>query len=433
MPDWLDRRDRIPRAEHRLKNKMTAPRVLHIIDSFEQGGTERQTLQLVRLLHESGRSEVRLACLQDKGSLRSEAEAIGTGEIFEYPLTSFYDRNFVTQLRRLHRFLRDGRFDIVHAHCFYTNIFGMAAATMAQTPVRLAFKGETISCRTATQERFERGAFRIAHRVIANSEAVRARLIAEGVPAEKIVRLYNALNMERVAVAPGFARDQILRMFGLPNNRRFVTLVANPRLVVKDHPMFLRAAARVRHAVADAAFVIAGEGPRLPDLRELAAQLGLDQDVFFIGRCDRVAELLFVSEVCALSSRAEGFSNSILEYMAAARPVVATDVGGAREAIVDGETGHLVSAGDDEKMAEAIIQLLREPRAAREMGERGKRRVIEQFSTQRQVDDTVAMYGELLGNRPTSKDRHVLAEDKGGTSGSPSSPPSAKDSAPATV
>jgi hypothetical protein len=84
-------------------------------------------------------------------------------------------------------------------------------------------------------------------------------------------------------------------------------------------------------------------------------------------------------------------------------------------------------------MAEAIIQLLREPRAAREMGERGKRRVIEQFSTQRQVDDTVAMYGELLGNRPTSKDRHVLAEDKGGTSGSPSSPPSAKDSAPATV
>ena len=408
-------------------------RILHIIDSFEQGGTERQALQLVRLLHESGRYEVRLACLQDKGSLRSEAETIGTGKILAYPLTSFHDRNFVIQLRRLYRFLKDGRFDIVQTHCFYTNVFGMAAATMAQTPGRLTFKGETVGCRTSMQERFERGAFRLAHRVIANSDAVRARLIADGVPAERIVRHYNALAMERVAVAPSATRDQILRMFGLPNNRRFVTIVANPRLEVKDHPMFLRAAARVRSAVADAAFVIAGEGPRLPELRELAAQLGLNEDVFFIGRCDRVAELLFVSEVCALSSRSEGFSNSILEYMAAARPVVATDVGGAREAIVDGETGHLVPSGDDEKMAELIIQLLREPRSGREMGERGKRRVIDQFSTQRQLDNIFALYGELLGNRPTPRDREVLAEDGDGTSGSPSSSACAKDSAPAAV
>ena len=79
------------------------PNVLHIIDSFEQGGTERQAIQLVRLLQASGRYRVHLACLQDRGSLRAEAETLGLGEIPEYPLTSFYDRNFVRQFRRLRR------------------------------------------------------------------------------------------------------------------------------------------------------------------------------------------------------------------------------------------------------------------------------------------------------------------------------------------
>ena len=71
-------------------------------------------------------------------------------------------------------------------------------------------------------------------------------------------------------------------------------------------------------------------------------ELGIEDSTFFLGRCENVAELLSISESCVLSSKAEGFSNSILEYMAAARPVVATDVGGAREVVSEGETGYLV-------------------------------------------------------------------------------------------
>ncbi len=91
-----------------------------MIDSFEQGGSERQALQLVRQLHESGRAGVRLACLQNRGSLRGEADRLGLGKIPEYPLTSFYDRNFVRQLRRLARFLKENEIDVVHTHDFYT-------------------------------------------------------------------------------------------------------------------------------------------------------------------------------------------------------------------------------------------------------------------------------------------------------------------------
>ena len=367
-----------------------------MIDSFEQGGSERQALQLVRQLHESERCRVRLACLQNKGSLRGEADRLGLGEIPEYPLTSFYDRNFVTQLRRLARFLKENEIDVVHTHDFYTNVFGMTAAAMTRVRARIAYKGETDGFRTSAQKRLERGAFRLAHRIVANSDAVRKQLVREGVPAEKLVKHYNGLDLERVAVHSGATHDDILAMLGLPE-RRLVTIVANLQHAVKDHPTFLRAAARVRAAMPGAAFVIAGEGKLMPGLCELAAELNLKDDVFFIGRCEKVAELLSVSDVCALSSTAEGFSNSILEYMAAARPVVVTDVGGAREAVSDGETGYIVPPGDDQQMAERMIELLRDPKRACAMGERGKSIVEEKFSCERQLTNTLDLYSELLG------------------------------------
>lgn len=367
-----------------------------MIDSFEQGGSERLALQLVRQLQESGRCNVRLACLQNKGSLRAEADLLDLGEIPEYPLTSFYDRNVVVQLRRLARFLRDNRIDVIHTHDFYTNVFGLTAAAMARVNVRVGYKGETDGFRTSTQKRLERGAFRMAHRVVANSDAVRSKLVSEGVPAGKVVTHYNGLDLERVKPQPNRTRDDVLAMLGLPD-RRLVTIVANLQHPVKDHPMFLRAAARVRAAIPDVAFVIAGEGKLMPRLRELSGQLELERDVFFIGRCEKVADLLTVSEVCALSSAAEGFSNSILEYMAATCPVVVTDVGGAREAVIEGETGYIVAAGDDQKMAERVIDLLRDPQRARAMGKRGRSIVEEKFSCTQHLTNTLEMYFEVLG------------------------------------
>jgi glycosyltransferase involved in cell wall biosynthesis len=375
-----------------------------MIDSFEQGGTERLALQLARQLQESGRCRVRLACLQNKGSLRDEADRIGFGEIPEYPLTSFYDRNFVTQLRRFARFLKENEIDIVHTHDFYTNIFGMTAAAMVRVRARVAYKGETDGFRSSPQKRLERGAFRLAHRVVANSDAVRNQLIREGVPAKKIVQHYNGLDLERVKADSDIKREELLAMLGLPSapERRFVTIVANLRHAVKDHPTFLRAARRVHDVFPDAAFVIAGEGELLAGLRELAAELGLADDVFFIGRCENVGDLLSASDVCALSSTAEGFSNAILEYMAAARPVVVTDVGGARECVIESETGYLISAGDDQQMAARMLELLRDPKRARAMGERGKSLVQAKFSCEQHLQNTFDVYDELLSTAKPS-------------------------------
>jgi glycosyltransferase involved in cell wall biosynthesis len=381
--------------------------VLFIIDSFEQGGSERQAIQLLRQLHTSGRCRVHLACLQNRGSLREQADELGIGEIHEYALNSFYDLNFVRQLRRLVHFIKEKEIDIVHTHCFYTNIFGMTGAFLAGVRGRVTSKGETDGFRTPMQKRAERAAFRLSHRVIANCQVVQNQLIREGVSPSKIIQHYNGLDLDRLRVRPGLKREEALAAFGLPQEppRRYVSIVANLRNPVKDHPMFLRAAARVRAAIPDAGFVIAGEGELMKELRDLAAQLGIQDDVFFIGRCDSVADLLFASEVGVLSSKAEGFANAILEYMAAGLPVVATDVGGAREAIAEGETGYVVASGDDEKMAERIIELLNEPKRARVMGERGQVFVAKKYSCDRHLQNTLELYDELLSAPNSSPSR----------------------------
>jgi glycosyltransferase involved in cell wall biosynthesis len=380
-----------------------------MIDSFEQGGSERLALQLVRQLHESGRCRVRLGCLQNKGSLREEADRLDLGEIPEYPLTSFYDRNFVVQLRRFAGFIKENKIDVIHTHDFYTNIFGLTAAAMARVSVRVGYKGETDGFRTSTQKRLERGAFRLAHRVVANSEAVRSQLIREGLPAGKVVTHYNGLDLDRVKAKSNATRQEILALLGLPE-RRLVTIVANLQHAVKDHPMFLRAAARVRAVVPDVAFVIAGEGRLMSNLRELTGQLGLERDVFFIGRCEKVAELLSVSDVCALSSTAEGFSNAILEYMAAASPVVVTDVGGAPEAVLDGETGYIVDAGNDRQMAERVIELLSDPQRARAMGKLGRAIVEEKFSCKQHLANTLELYSRLSSKESNAMDAEFSAK-----------------------
>ena len=372
--------------------------VLQLTNSFQQGGSERQAVQLARLLQASGRCRVHLAALDASGALLEDARSVAAGDVAAFPLTSFYDLNAARQLRQLATYLREREIAVVHTHDFYTNVFGMAAALLARTPARVASKRETGGMRTRAQEIVERQAFRLAHAVVVNAEAVARQLASEGVPAGKTVVVHNGLDMNRVALPANWRREDALAALGLPveGGHHFVSIVANLQHEVKDHPTFLRAAARVKASMPDAAFVLAGEGRLMESLRGFAAQLGIGDRVFFTGRCSRVADLLAVSDVCVLSSKAEGFSNSILEYMAAGRAVVATDVGGAREAVVEGETGHLVEAGDEEALAARIISLLGDPARARVMGEAGRRIIEQKFSCEAQLKSTLKLYEGLL-------------------------------------
>ncbi len=371
-------------------------RVLEFVQGFHQGGTERQAVQLARLLHESRRYEVHVGCLNGSGILRSELDPLHLPAIPEYPLTSFYDRNTVRQLRRFVRLLRARDIHVVHAHDFYTNIFGMVGAALARVPVRVASRRES-GFRPSVHRRIERMAYRFAHVVVANCEEVRRQLLSEGVPAAKVVTIHNGLDMHRVRVDPTMLRKEALTELGLSveEDRRFVTILANLS-PVKDHCMFLRAAKRVHAVLPRTGFLIAGEGEMEGRLRGAADELGLREHAYFLGRCQKVAALLAASDVCVLTSQFEGFPNVILEYMAAARPVVSTDVGGAGEAIAHGETGYLVPVGDDERMALHILSLLQDAEKARRFGAKARSLVQQRFSCAAQLENTERLYERFL-------------------------------------
>ena len=232
-------------------------------------------------------------------------------------------------------------------------------------------------------------------KVLVNSEAVREHLQARRIKGSRLELVYNGVDTERFDNSED--RASLRSNFRIRKDAHVATLVANLRHEVKNIPMFLRAAEQVSSKTDDAVFVIAGEGELRQELESLADSLGITEQVLFIGRCDDVPGLLAASDVCCLTSSAEGFSNSILEYMAASRPVVATDVGGAAEAIVEGETGFLIDAADAAALAERILELFNDPDRATALGRAGRTRVEEKFSLDKQVTATLELYQGLLG------------------------------------
>jgi L-malate glycosyltransferase len=369
-------------------------RILQFIGSFHQGGSERQVVGLTRLLKNEGSLDVFAATLNNEGVLRTEIDELGLPEIPEFPLTSFYNVSFLSQVSRCAKYLRENKIDLVHTHDFYTNVFGMAAATLAGVPSRVASKRETTGMRTGGQRFVEKLAFGRANAVIANSVAVREHLVRHGVTEGKIRVIYNGIDIGRFAAGQAGDRQNP----GLPTgqNVKFVTLVANLRHDVKNVPMLLRVAQRVIAIRPDVHFAIAGEGDLETELKDRARQLGVVENVHFIGRCIDIPALLAVSHVCVLTSTAEGFSNSILEYMAAGKPVVATNVGGAREAIVDGKSGFLIPSDDDETMAARLIELLDDDRRSADFGAAGKQIITDKFSEKVQLQQTLELYNSLL-------------------------------------
>ena len=365
-------------------------RILQLIGSFHLGGSEKQAVTLTRNLHTDGSFVVFVATLNNDGVLRTELSEFP--DIREYRLRSFYDLNFVRKVGHFAAFLRQNSIDLVHTHDFYTNVFGIAAATLAGVEVRVASKRETVGMRSRGQEFIEGFAFRRAKAVVANSDAVRELLLQQGVAATKISTIYNGVETSLFSRTEGASGISV----GLPEAKRKITLVANLRHDVKNVPMLLRTAKRVAAKVPDAHFIIAGEGELRAGLTRSAIDLGIGDQVTFAGRCDDVPALLNASYACVLTSNAEGFSNSILEYMAAGKPVVATRVGGAAEAVIHGETGYLVNADDDAQMAEHLIDLLNNEERAAEFGSAGRKRVAKRFSPEEQLRQTIDLYNSLL-------------------------------------
>ncbi len=370
--------------------------VVHFINSFAEGGTERQAIQLVNALHLGGEWRVSVSAHSSDGPLLRMLAPELRERLAIYPLRRFASWHTVRQLRAFGAHLRRIGADIVHTHGFYPNTFGTCAARLAGVAVRIASKREERALRTTPRAALEGLALARATHIVANCGAIRAQLHERGFGEGRISTIHNAVAPERSCAAYQTVVAIATDVAPVAGKSHLVTMVANFHHDAKDHATFLRAARRVVDAAPGTRFTLAGEGPNRPAIQRLCTTLGLSDHVRFIGHCADIPSLLARSTACVLTSRSEGSPNAVLEYMAAGRPVVATDVGGVRETVIDAVTGVLVRPGDDASIAAAILRLLSDGALRERMGAAASARVREEFSLARQLDAVSALYRSEL-------------------------------------
>jgi L-malate glycosyltransferase len=374
--------------------------VVHVvfsIDTMNVGGTEMNALRTAARLDRT-RFRVTVVTLRGEGPLAQRYAELGI-PVQRFPIFSLYSPATVRQSIRLARFLEEERVSVVHCHDQYSNFFSVASARLARVPVILASKRwlhSTLPYRIANGI-----GFRLSTRVLANSPAVAASLERD-----------DRLGAKRVVVVPNFVDEMAFaaptdaqlrewrRELQLHDGARVICIIAS-LLPIKDHGTLLRAASLLRGRWPDLRVVIVGAGPALASLETLAQTLGVADIVRFAGLRPQVPSFHYLFEVSVLCSTSEGFPNTLVEAMAAGRPIVATDVGGVRDAVRNDDNGLLVPAQNPEAVAGAVDSLLTDPERARQMGNKGRGRARDEFSTQVVIGSLERLYEQLLVGNDT--------------------------------
>ena len=375
--------------------------VLYVIPHMSFGGAQTHLLDVLRLLDRRRFSPL-LCCLSAdrEGSshflprVRELDVPIIDAGVRNVP-NSFIRPHTFLQMARLARILKSHRVKIAHSYLFHANWFGTLSARLARVPGVIA-SIRNVDVHTRARDLWAcRVINRLAHRVTANSQAVREHIHRnEGCPLEKIVVIPNGIDANRIK--PTEPEPSIKQALGSKPNE--VLIGTFTRLVwYKGLEELLKAAALVVKSHPSARFLVVGDGPLRQPLEEKARVLGLNGTVRFLGSVpDASSSLLPHFDLFVLPSLKEGMSNSLLEAMAAGKPVVATRVGGNPEVVIDGKTGFLVPPKDPEALAGAILRLLADQELARNLGEAGRSRVESEFTLEKMVARLEALYDTLL-------------------------------------
>ena len=287
--------------------------------------------------------------------------------------------------------IRRERVDVIHAHKFGSNVWASVIGRWTGVPVVIAHEHTWAYEGDLRRKLLDRHLIgRLATTVVAVSRADRDRMISyERLPPEKVVFVPNGIPPLRPPTGID-ARAE----FGIPAAAPLVTAVAVLR-AQKTLDVLVRAAAALRPRLPDARFLIVGQGPERGRLERLVAELDLREVVIFAGDRSDVPDLVRACDVAALSSAYEGSPLAIMEYMAAAKPVVATRVGGVPDLIEDGVHGLLVEPGQPGLLADALYRLLTSPTLRATMGAAGAERQRREFDIDVMVGHLEDLYEEL--------------------------------------
>lgn len=368
--------------------------VLRVITRLNIGGPARQALLLTRELEPQYRTVLAAGRPQPgEGELEDPAVPVTRVPLVR-PLRPHADAKAFAALRRL---LHEHEPSLLHSHMAKAGALARAAVPKGRRSLRTVhtFHGHVLEgyFGSIAQNTFIRVERRLARRtdvLVAVSEEIKSQLLD-----------LNIGRPEQYEVIPlGFDLTPFLSLdrpygrlraeLGLTQTDALVGILG--RLApVKDHATLFGAISRLE----DVHLAVLGDGELLPALKELAMKLGISHRVHFVGWRHDVAGCIGDLDVVALSSRNEGSPVSLIEALACARPVVATDVGGVRSVVDDGVTGFLTGPGDQTSIANRIEVLVRDPALRRRMGQEGRRYVASRYGKDRLLSDISSLYSSL--------------------------------------
>jgi glycosyltransferase involved in cell wall biosynthesis len=368
------------------------PHVLLVLDEFPKalGGAELIALKLAALLPHYGyrASILTFSIYPNLPELKSPP-----CPIYLLPIQRTYDLTALRAALELGRFLKQQNVQIVNTFFESSDLWaGLITRTMSDAKLVWARRDMGI-----LRARKHNIAYRLMagapDAVFAVSEQVRRHCIeVDRIDPARVQTIYNGLNLSdwdttsRPAKAPG---------------EFLVTTVGHVRRV-KGHDLFIKAAAAIVPLFPNVSFSIAGdvlEPDYFTELQTLIRDLDLSDHFRFDGGVANLRQHLAGADIFVLPSRSEGFSNAIVEAMAASLPVVATDVGGNAEAVKDGISGFVVPSEDPAALSTAIVRLLSDPSLAQAMGSAGKDLARERFTTETMMSRIAGAYGNLLSGR----------------------------------
>jgi len=375
---------------HAHAPKLT-PRILHLVETFEIGGTETQAVETALRQHAAGQN-VTIGCLRKTGPLLRKLQIAGIHVVEFRKDKRLFSLQGFRELVRLARFLHRQRFTVVHAHDLMSNLLGIPAARLAGTPI-------VISSRRYLAEldwwntRWRHGATRLIYRlssyVVVNSATIKHLLVnRDRVSPAKVRVIYNAVDVDHFLIPA----DRKAMFPQVKSFCKLIAVVANMYSPIKGHAAVISAAVKVCREYSNAVFVLIGDGRERATLERQVKQADLENNILFLGSRDDVPNILACCDLSVLGSESEGFPNSVLEAMAAALPVVATAVGGVPEIIENEVSGLVVGPRDSIALSAAILRLLKDDELCQRMAKAARERVLTRFSFARLSDSLKDLY-----------------------------------------
>lgn len=368
---------------------MARIKILHIIDSLNIGGTEKQCVEIVKGTR-GGKYDVRLVTLNKEGALCRELHESHIPFIELKISGGFYHPKSIIQIFKLALFMRKEKIHIVQTYGFYSTLPGVIAAKIARVPVVIAAKRDMNELISRPKIVAEKILWIFCDRIVVNAKKIQDYLTTkEDVPREKISVIYNGVDLRVIG--------SNIKSINYKKKSNIVGMIARFRWP-KDYKTFLDAAVIVLKTKMDVRFLLIGSGPLEADTKEYAEKLGIQDNVIFCGRKtgEELYNILKSFTISVLSTASEGIPNVLLESMAFGIPIISNPVGGIPELVEDGVSGCFFENERSDMLSEKIIYLLDNIKVAREMGMTGRRRIEQYFSYTVMMNRYTKLYDDLL-------------------------------------